>query len=89
VTPLSIEFVLLFFVGPTLFVLARPRISPIPLSWLIMAYCLVVMLRDPRFDRARLWDTAGQRQHAPAILSLFAVVATIGIALVRNCSPVQ
>ena len=84
---LAIEFLLLFFVGPALFALAQPRISPIPVLWAGMAYCLVTMLRDPRFDRSRLWDTSGLRLHAPAILSLFAVVAAIGVVLVLRYAP--
>ena len=87
VVPLVIEFLLLFFVGPALFVLLRPRISPIPVLWAVMAYCLVAMLRDPKFDRARLWDSSGLRLHAPGILSLFAVITAIGVALVLRYSP--
>jgi hypothetical protein len=87
VAPLVIEFLLLFFVGPALFALARPRISPIPVLWAVTAYCLVTMLRDPKFDRERLWDTSGLWQHAPAILSLFAVMTAIGVALVLHYAP--
>jgi hypothetical protein len=87
VWPLAIEFLLLFFVGPALFVLARPRISPIPLLWALMAYCLVRMLRDPKFDRARLWDSSGLWLHAQAILSLFAVMTAIGVGLLLRYAP--
>jgi len=52
--PLAIEFLLLFVVGPALFAWARPRISPLPVLWAVLAYCLVTTLRSPRFDRARL-----------------------------------
>ena len=52
-----------------------------------MAYCLVTMLRDPAFDRARLWDTSGLRLHAAAILSLFAAMTAIGMALVLRYAP--
>ena len=84
---LAIEFLLLFVAGPALFVLLRPRISPIPVLWVVMAYCLAVMLRDPKFDRARLWDPSGLRQHAPAILSLFVVITAIGVALMMRYAP--
>jgi uncharacterized protein len=87
VAQLVIEFILLFFAGPALFVLARPRISPIPVLWAVMAYCLVTMLRNPRFDRTRLWDTSGLRLHAPAILLLFVVTTAIGVALVLRYAP--
>jgi hypothetical protein len=52
-----------------------------------MAYCLVTMLRDPKFDRSRLWDASGVRLHAPAILALFAVIAAIGAAVVLRYAP--
>jgi len=87
VAPLAIEFLLLFFIGPALFVLARPRISPIPVLWAMAAYCLLILMRDPRFDRARLWDTAGLRRHALAIVSLFTVIAALGVALVLRYAP--
>jgi uncharacterized protein len=87
VAALAIEFFLLFFVGPALFVLARPRISPIPFLWVVMAYCLVVLLRDPRFDRVHLWDPSSLWRHSPAILTLFAAVATVGITLVLRYAP--
>jgi membrane protease YdiL (CAAX protease family) len=87
VARLAIEFLLLFFVGPALFALARPRISPIPVLWAVMAYCLVTMLRDPKFDRSRLWDASGLRLHAPAVLWLFAIITAIGVALVLRYAP--
>jgi hypothetical protein len=76
-----------FLVGPARFALARPRISPIPALWALAAYCLVILLREPNFDRGRLWNTASLRQHALAILSLFAVMVALGAALVRRNAP--
>jgi membrane protease YdiL (CAAX protease family) len=84
---LAIEFFLLFFVGPALFALTRPRISPIPVLWAVMAYCLVTMSRDPRFDRSRLWSASGLRLHAPGILSLFLAVTAIGVVMVLRYAP--
>lgn len=79
---LATEFALLFFVGPTVFACTRHRIPAIPALWVVTAYCLIVMLNDPSFDRGRLWGAAGLRERAPAILTLFAIVALIGIVLV-------
>jgi membrane protease YdiL (CAAX protease family) len=84
---LAIEFVLLFVAGPTLFAFTRHRVPPIPALWVAAGYCIVVLLRNPKFEQARLWDTAGWRQHAPAIVGLFAVVAAIGVVLVLRYSP--
>jgi len=87
VAALAIEFFLLFFVGPAIFVWTRLRIPPIPVLWALMGYCLVVLLRDSKSNRMHLWDPAGLWRHAPAILMLFAVAAAISIALVLRYAP--
>ncbi len=87
VAVLAIEFLLLFIALPTLFAYTRHRIPAIPALWALLAYCLFVLQRDPGFDRRQMWDTAGLRQNAPAILILFAVVTVIGIALVLRYAP--
>ncbi len=80
-TARAIEFLLLFIAGPTWFAYARHRIPAIPALWLLTGYCLFILLRDPAFDRERLWNAGGLGQYAPAILGLWAVVLLIGIAL--------
>jgi membrane protease YdiL (CAAX protease family) len=84
---LAIEFLLLFFAGPTLFAFTRHRIPAIPALWALLAYCLFILLHDPRFDRQRLWDARSLRQYAPQILGLFAIVALTGAILVRRFAP--
>ncbi len=78
----AVEFLLLFFIGPTLFAYTRHRIPAIPMLWALMAYCLFVLLRDPSFNRGSLWNTAPLGQYAWAILGLFGLAAAIGVALV-------
>jgi membrane protease YdiL (CAAX protease family) len=80
----AVEFLLLFFIGPTLFAFTRHRIPAIPMLWALMAYCLFILLHDPRFDRASLWNTLPFGRYALAILALFAAAAAIGIVLVRR-----
>jgi membrane protease YdiL (CAAX protease family) len=80
----AVEFLLLFFIGPTVFAYTRHRLPAIPVLWALMAYCLFILLRDPAFDRESLWNAAPLGHFAPAILRLFAVVAMIGIVLVRR-----
>lgn len=84
---LTIEFLLLFFVGPTLFAYTHHRIPAIPALWAVLAYCLFVLLHNPQFDRKRLWDITGLRQYALSILGLFAVIVVIGIVLVLRYAP--
>ncbi|MGD1070158.1 MAG: CPBP family intramembrane glutamic endopeptidase [Bryobacteraceae bacterium] len=83
----AVEFLLLFFIGPTLFACTRHRIPAIPVLWALTAYCLFVLLHDPRFNRRSLWNTAPLPQYAPAILGLFAAAVAIGIALVLRFGP--
>jgi uncharacterized protein len=84
---LAIEFLLLFFAGPTLFAYGRHRFPAIPALWVVTAYCLFILLHDPKFDRRRLWDAVRLHQQAPVMLGLFAVVAAAGVALVLRYAP--
>lgn len=81
------EFLLLFIAAPALFAWTRHRIPALPALWAVMAWCLFVLMRDPRFDRARLWDPGALRQYALPTLALFAVAVIAGVALVRRYSP--
>jgi hypothetical protein len=81
------EFVILFFLAPTLFAYARHRVPAIPALWMILAYCLVILWHDPGFNRAVLWSTVGFRQYWPAIVVMFALALTIGIVLVLRYTP--
>jgi membrane protease YdiL (CAAX protease family) len=78
----AVEFLLLFLIGPTVFAYTRHRIPAIPALWALMAYCLFILLRDPGFDRASLWNTAPFAHYAPSILGIFTVAAAVGIVLV-------
>jgi membrane protease YdiL (CAAX protease family) len=89
-TPVALrlaEFFLLFFAGPALFTYKRHRIPAIPVLWVLTAWCLFILLHDPAFDRARLWNAAEFSSRAAAILSLFACAAVIGSALARRLMP--
>jgi hypothetical protein len=76
------EFLLLFVIGPAIFAFTRHRIPAIPTLWGLTAWCLLILLRDPAFDRRTLWNPAPFARCAPSILIIFAVVAATGITLV-------
>ena len=91
---LWIEFILLFVVAPALFAFTRHRIPAIPMLWIVSGYCLFVMAHNRTrsvtgnsFSDVRLWDASGLAGEAPAILGLFAVIAVMGIVLVRRYAP--
>jgi membrane protease YdiL (CAAX protease family) len=83
----AIEFVLLFIAGPALFAYTRHRIPAIPALWVLMAWCLWVLLHDARFDRGHLWDAQAFWHYAPQVLGLFGFVLCIGIVLIRRHAP--
>jgi hypothetical protein len=87
VVGLAVEYSLLFILGPALLALMPLRISPIPVLWGLMAYCLVTLFRAPKFNRARLWDASRLWLYLPGTLALFAIVLAVGVLLVRRYAP--
>jgi hypothetical protein len=83
----AIEYLLLFFIAPTLCARAHHRIPAIPALLGALAYCLFVLLRDARFNRGRLWNAGVFWRYAPAILILFAAALIGGILLVLRYAP--
>src|SRR6202034_3864852 len=55
--------------------------------WVVAAYCLTVLFRDPTFDRRQLWNAAPLRKQLPQILVLFLTGAGIVTILVRQYAP--
>jgi membrane protease YdiL (CAAX protease family) len=63
------------------------RIPALPLLWVVAGYAVWQLLRDPRFDRAQLWNVGQLHGRLGAILAIFAVVA-LGLWLgVRRFAP--
>ena len=81
------EFSLVFFGLPALFAFTRHRVPALPALWLFFGVCLVVLLRDPSFDRRRLWDTGAIHGHWMSILVPFAVAAIVLLLAVRRFAP--
>jgi membrane protease YdiL (CAAX protease family) len=85
---LATEFLLLFIGVPVaLFFHLAGSFPPLPLLWVVAAYCLTVLLRDPSFNRSRLWNPAPLRSQLPQLLALFATVALIVTLLIRLYAP--
>jgi hypothetical protein len=72
---LVLEFLILFVGLPLAYRLSPVPIPALPLLWLACAYAAWQLLRDPGFDRARLWNLRPLAAHARIILSVFAVAA--------------
>lgn len=84
---LILEFLLVFVGLPLGYRFSPVRVPALPLLWAIAAYALWQLLRDPHFDRTKLWNIGQLPGCAGVILAIFVVVA-LGIWLgVRRYAP--
>ena len=84
---LIVEFLILFVGLPLGYRFSPVRIPALPLLWVVTAYAGWQLLRDPRFDRTKLWNAGQLPGRLVVILCIFAVVA-VGIWLgVRRFAP--
>jgi membrane protease YdiL (CAAX protease family) len=67
---LAAEFLLIFVGLPLGYRFSPVQIPPLPLLWLVAGYAGWQLLRDPRFDRARLWNAGALGGRLGAILAL-------------------
>ena len=65
-----IEFVLLFFVLPTLFYWGRFNVPALPVLWILTSYCLWVLWRKGRLDDAGL-APLGLAERLRSIMAIF------------------
>lgn len=85
---LALEFAALFLAIPlALFFHLVSHIPPLPILWTCALYGLIVLLRDPTFDRRQLWNPAPLRQQLPQILALFAAGIIVVAVLVHQYAP--
>jgi len=84
---LILEFVVLFIVLPLAYRFSPVRFPALPLLWAAAMYAWWQLLRDPHFDRSRLWNAGALRGHTAWILSIFAVVAVVLWLGVRQFAP--
>ena len=79
---LGAEALLLFVAGPTLVVLTGlPRLL-FPAIWTLGFVCLLILMREPRFIRGRLWNWRGLVRRWPRIaLRFLAGAALLTMAL--------
>lgn len=74
------EYTLLYWALPLLYWLgdALPwRPKPIPLILVVLAAVLLLLLRDPAFDRRALWNVGGLRREWRRILLTFVAIAPL------------
>ena len=82
------EFLLLFVGLPlALFFRLASRLPPLPVLWVASVCCLVILWRDPTFDRRQLWNSAPLARQIPQVLALFAAGVIVVTALVHQYAP--
>jgi hypothetical protein len=86
-TALVIEFLLLFVGLPLGYRLSPVHFPALPTLWLVAGYAGWRLLRDPRFDRTRLWNVGQLPARLAAILAIFAVSALALWLAVRHFAP--
>jgi membrane protease YdiL (CAAX protease family) len=69
------ECAVLFLLAPATLALAMRPWMVFPAIWLLGATCLVLLLRDPSFDRQRLWNSRGLLHAGRASMFAFGVAA--------------
>lgn len=85
---LAAECAAMFAVGPLLYVLLAPGAGSLfPALWLWGVACLVLLLRDPGFDRRRLWNASGLKSEILPMLARFALLGGGITALVLIATP--
>jgi uncharacterized protein len=73
--PLITEFLVLYVALPLAYRFSPVRVPALPVLWVVSGYALWQLLRDPHFDRTRLWNFGQLASHLGVMLLIFAVVA--------------
>ncbi len=86
-TVLVLEFILLYVALPLAYRFSPVRVPALPLLWAVAGYAGWQLWRDPRFDRAHLWNAGTLPGRLVPILAVFAVVALALWLGVRRFAP--
>jgi membrane protease YdiL (CAAX protease family) len=84
---LILEFAILFVALPLGYRFSPVRFPALPLLWLAAAYAWWQLMRDPRFDRTRLWNLGALDGRLGAILGVFTIAAFVIWLGVRRFAP--
>ena len=86
-TLLLTEFLVLYVGLPLAYRFLPVRMPALPVLWAVSVYACWQLLRDPHFDRARLWNSGQLARHLGSILLIFAIVAFLLWLGVRRFAP--
>lgn len=84
---LILEFLVLFVGLPLAYRYSPIKVPALPVLWVVAGYAGWQLLRDPRFDRAKLWNAGQLPGRLGVILAIFAIVALVIWIGVRRFAP--
>jgi uncharacterized protein len=84
---LTVEFVILYAALPLAYRFSPVRVPALPVLWTVVGYAWWQLMRDPHFDRVRLWNWAQLPGRLVWILAVFALVALVLWLAVRRFAP--
>lgn len=80
------EFIILFVIAPGLLYF-RISLPVLPVLWIFATFCLIILMRDPEFDRANLWRASGLASGGKTMLIQFGASAFALFVLVYFLAP--
>src|SRR5215469_2612644 len=84
---LLLEFIVIFVALPLAYRFSPLRVPVLPLLWAVTVYAWWQLLRDPRFDRAMLWNAGALPSRLKWVLLVFAIVAFLIWLAVHRFAP--
>jgi membrane protease YdiL (CAAX protease family) len=84
---LFVEFVVLFVALPLGYRFSPVKLPTLPVLWVVVGYAYWQLLRDPHFDRAKLWNAGQLYSRLGIILIIFIAVALLLWLGVRHFAP--
>jgi uncharacterized protein len=84
---LVLECIVLYAGLPLGYRFSPVRLPALPLLWAASGYALWLLLRDPHFNRAQLWNAGRLPAALPSILITFAMIALLLWLGVRRFAP--
>ena len=81
------ELVVLFIALPLGYRFSPVKLPALPVLWVVVGYAYWQLIRDPHFDRAKLWNAGQLSSRLGVILTIFIAAALVIWLGVRRFAP--